>query len=249
MNRTAVRTALIGLLWLPLAAFAGLKEDMIALDRAYIPALAVTSQGTLEESQRAMALLNKQWAEFKQKHTGSLPKDKQWKSDLAKIDGMVAEANKIVASGKDLAKAHEALEGLRFTMADARKRAKMSYFLDGLTHFHEPMEAIVLTAKDKTPANFDDAEMKLIKDALAEAEKVWGVVRKTKIDAEYGFSDAQRETLAKLIANESQALETLKKALAANDKAAVIKAAGAIKPPFAKTFMSFGNFEPVRQQH
>ncbi len=241
-----IRAAFLGLLWLPLAAFAGLKEDMIALDRAYIPALAVTSQGTLEESQRAMALLNKQWADFKGKHANR-PQDKQWKADLTKIDGMIADANKIVAGGKDLVKAHEALEGLRFTMLDARKRAKMPYFLDSLTNFHEPMEAIVLAAKDKTPADFGDGEMALIKESLVDAEKRWAVVKKTKIDLEYGFSEAQRETLAKLIANESQALDTLKKALAADDKAAVIKGAVAIKPPFAKAFMNFGNFEAIKE--
>jgi hypothetical protein len=245
-SRSIIRAALIGLLLFPLAAFAGLKEDMIALDRAYIPALAVTSQGTLEESQRAMALLNKQWAEFKGKHANR-PQDKQWQADLTKIDGMIAEANKIVAGGKDLVKAHEVLEGVRFTMLEARTRAQMPYFLDALTNYHDPMEAIVLTAKDKTPANFGDGEIGLIKDSLADAEKRWAVVKQTRIDSEYGFSEAQRETLAKLIANESQALETLKKALAANDKAAVIKAAVAIKPPFAKTFMSFGDFEAIRR--
>jgi hypothetical protein len=245
-NRAITRAALIGMLLVPLTAFAGLKEDMIALDRAYIPALAVTSQGTLEESQRAMALLNKQWADFKAKN-GKRPSDKQWQADLTKIDGMIAEANKIVAGGKDLVKAHEALEDLRFVMAEARKRAKMSYFLDSLTAYHEPMEAIVLSAKDRTPADFGDADIGLIKQSLADAEKRWGAVRKTKIDAEYGFSDAQKETLAKLIASESQALDALKKAIASNDKAAIIKSAVAIKPPFAKAFMIFGNFEAVKQ--
>jgi hypothetical protein len=244
---TIIRAALLGLLWLPLASFAGLKEDMIALDRAYVPALAVTTEGKLEESQRAMALLNKEWAEFKGKHAASQAGDEQWESDLAKIDDMIAEANKIVAGGVELVKAHEALEGVRFTLLDARARAKMPYFLDALTNYHDPMEAIVLTAKDKTPATFDDAEIVLIRNALPEAEKRWEAVRKTRIDAEYGFSEAQRENLAKLIANETQALETLKQALAGSDKAAVIKAAVGIKPPFAKTFMAFGDFEPVRR--
>jgi hypothetical protein len=248
MNRTAtvIRAALVGLLFLPLVSFAGLKEDMIALDRAYIPAFSVTGQGTIEESQRAMALLNKQWTDFKQKHAASLPNDKQWPSDLAKIDGLIAQANKVVASGKDLGKARTALEGFRFTMTEVRVRAGMPYFLDALLQFHGPMEAIVRSAKDKTPATLTDADVAQIRSALPDAEKRWGVIAKTRIDAEYGFSEAQRENLAKLIAEETVALETLKSTLAGNDKAAVLKATLAIRPGFGKVQRLFGNFESLR---
>ncbi len=246
-NSAIARAALVASLCLPLLSFAGLKEDMVALDRAYIPALAVTTQGSLPESQRAMEILNKQWAAFKKQHAAAKGGDKQWQKDFAEIDRMIAEANKVVAGGTDIVKAHEALEGVRFTLLAMRARSKMPYYLDALTHFHDPMEAIVLAVKDKKPDTLSDADAAKIKEALPEAEKLWAKVKLSRVDPAFGLSTEQQQNLDKLIANETQALETLRQALAGSDKAALIKAAMAIKPAFAKIYMSFGNFAPVRQ--
>jgi hypothetical protein len=241
------RALVLAALCLPLAAFAGLKEDMVAFDRAYIPALAVTAEGKLPESQRAMEQLNKQWAAFKKQHATTRGGDKKWKTDLADIDRMIAEANKVVAGGVDIQQAHNALEGVRLTMLDMRARSKMPYYVDMLTHFHDPMEEIVLLAKDKTPATFGAEEIAKLRAALPEAEKRWAAVKATRLDPAFGFNAEQQANLAKLVASESAALETLKQALAGDDRAAIIKAALAVKPPFAKIFMAFGNFEPVRR--
>ena len=242
-----LRALILPALWLPLVAFAGLKEDMVALDRAYIPALAVTTEGKLPESQRAMEQLNKQWAAFKQQNATIKGGDTQWKSDIAAIDRMIAEANKVVAGGVDLVKAHEALEGVRMTMLAMRARSRMSYYLDALTHFHDPMEDIVLAAKDKTPETFGEADLAKIRAALPLAEKRWAEVKAMRVDPAFMLSAEQQQTLTGLIASESAALDTLKKALAGSDRAALIKAAVAIKPAFARIYMSFGNFEPVRR--
>lgn len=249
MKRTSSinRALLLAALWLPLASFAGLKEDMVALDRAYIPALAVTTEGKLAESQRAMEQLNRQWATFKRQHAASKGGDQQWKTDLANIDRMIADANKVVAGGTDLVKAHEALEGVRFTLLEMRARSRMPYYLDALTRFHDPMEEIVLAAKDKTPETFGDADIAKIRAALPEAAKRWTTVKATRVDPAFGLGAEQRQKLDQLIANEDQALENLKQALAGNDKAALIKAAVAIKPAFARIYVSFGDFAPVRQ--
>lgn len=241
-----IRTTILAALCLPLAAYAGLKEDMIALDRAYIPALAVTTEGKLPESQRAMELLNKQWALFKKQHAATKGGDAQWSKDMAGIDRMIADANKVVAGGVDLVKAHEALEGVRMTMLAMRARSRMPYYLDALTRFHDPMEDIVLAAKDKTPETFADADLTKIRTALPEAEKRWAEVKATRVDPAFALSPEQQKTLAGLIATESEALDNLKKALAGNDRAALIKAAVAIKPAFARIYMSFGDFAPVR---
>jgi len=234
-------------LGLPFASFAGLKEDMVALDRAYIPALAVTTEGKLPESQRAMELLTRQWTLFKQQNTAIKGGDRQWPKDMTDIDRMITDANKVVAGGVDLVKAHEALEGVRMTMLAMRARSKMPYYLDALTHFHDPMEEIVLAAKDKTPETFGEADLAKIRAALPEAEKRWAAVKATRVDPAFGLSAEQQQTLAGLIARESEALDNLRKALAGSDRAALIKAAVTIKPAFARIYISFGNFEAVRR--
>ena len=249
MTSTSIfnRALLLAALCLPLTAFAGLKEDMVVFDRAYIPALAVTAEEKLPESQRAMEQLNKQWAVFKKQHAATKGDDKKWKSDMAEIDRMITEANKVVTSGVDIQNAHNALEGVRLIMLDMRARSKMPYFLDVVTGFHDPMEEIVLLAKDKTSATLGAEEIGKLRAALPEAEKRWAAVKATRVDPAFGLNPEQQDNVAKLIANESAALETLKQALAGDDRAAIIKAAVSVKPPFAKLYMSFGNFEPVRR--
>jgi len=241
------RALLLAALCVPLAAFAGLKEDMVAFDRAYIPALAVTAEEKLPESQRAMEQLNKQWAAFKKQHATTKGGDKKWKSDIADIDRMITEANKVVAGGVNLQNAHNALEGVRLTMLDMRARSKMPYFLDVVTGFHDPMEEIVLLAKDKTPDTFGAEEIAKLRAALPEAEKRWTAVKATRVDPAFGLNAEQQENVAGLVVNESAALNALKQALAGDDRAAIIKAAVSVKPPFAKLYMAFGNFEPVRR--
>ncbi len=247
MKSTSIfkRALVLAALCLPLTAFAGLKEDMVAFDRAYIPALAVTAEGKLPESQRAMEQLNKQWAAFKKQNANAKGADKQWKTDFADIQRMITEANKIVASGTDIEKAHEALEGVRLTMLDMRARRKMPYYVDMLTHFHDRMEEIALIAKDKTPATLSAEDVGKLRATLPDAEKRWADVKATRLDPAFGFNAEQQDNLAKFVASESAALEALKQALTGDDRAAILKAATAIKPGFAKIFKAFGNFGPV----
>jgi hypothetical protein len=71
-----------------------------------------------------MNALNTQRASFKQKHMATKGGDRQWKTDMEKIDGLIVSANRIVDSGKDFAKAHEELEDVRLTFLDMRQRAE-----------------------------------------------------------------------------------------------------------------------------
>jgi len=53
---------------------------------------------------------------------------------------------------------------------------------------------------------------------------------------------AQREELARRRDAESAALESLDKALAANDRAEILAAAAGLKPPFERLYYFFGDF-------
>ena len=235
-------------LWLPAAASAGIEEDIVALDRAYIPALAVTSQEKLPESQRAMALLNRQWAEFKQRNPASRPGDPKWPADVAGIDQFLAETDRIVAAGgSGLEHAHEVLEGIRATLMDYRTRNKMPYYLDVLTHFHDAMEEIALAAKDRTPATLGDEQIAKMKTALAAADQRWAAVLAARVEPAFAFTAARQQNLDQLLAGQTKALDTLREALAGSDRAAQLKAANGIKPAFAKIYMSFGDFEALRK--
>lgn len=241
--KNAIRCLLV-LALLPFAASAaGLKEDMIALDRAYIPALSITNRiPQSADTKPAMAAMNVQWASFKQKYMATQGGDKQWQPDMQKIDGLMAAANRIVDSGKDFVKAHEELEGVRLTFLEMRQRAKMSYYLDDLTRFHDPMEEIHLAAKDKSGEQLTDNDLAKIRNHFPEAEKQWARVLAVKIDPGFQPTDEKREQQNKLLASETRAMEALKQALAAGDKAAIAKSAQGLRGPFSQLYGSFGDF-------
>lgn len=224
-----------------------LRQDMVKLDKAYIAALALTSQGKAAESRKAMEILSGSWKQFKDRYYEANPDDQQWKRDFDAADHMIAEASQIVGSDRKVTDAHEALEEIRMVMMKLRARNEIEYFVDQLTAFHEPMEAIVLAAKDKTSETLTDADIQRIRETLPEAEKLWARAMAGNLDgAIYQLEATQLERARKLMQAEQQALAALKSALAGGDKPGIIKAAVSIKPNFAALFMTFGDFTPFK---
>lgn len=224
-----------------------LRQDMVKLDKVYIAALALTTQGKVAESRKVMETLTKSWKNFRSAYYDANPKDRQWKADFDKVDHMIAEAAAIVVSDRKVTDAHEALEDVRMVMMKLRSRNKIEYFVDRLTGFHEPMEVIVLNAKDKTPETITDADIGRIRKMLPEAEKRWNIVMAGKLDAKtYQLDKEQFEQARKLMQVQQRALDDLKAALASGDKQKIIKTAVGIKPNFAELFMTFADFKPYR---
>lgn len=243
-------TLLIVVLGLMLAGFSAgdLRQEMVKLDKVYIAALALTSQGKADDSRKAVNALRESWQSFKAKHYGANPADKQWKADFDAVQKMVAKAVAIVGTpGKPVTEAHEALEDVRTVLMKLRVRNRVDYYIDGLTAFHHPMEDIVLAAKDKTAQTLSDADVSKIRARLPEADELWKRVQASKLDAAtYQLSAAQAEDVAKLVKLEAAAVAALQEAVKSGDKAQIAKAAVAIKPNFAKLFMTFADFAPYR---
>ena len=157
-------------------------REYAALDKAYIPALVLTNQGNIQQSQKAMTRFKEVWEAFANKHYPLVPKDPEFRRSLDKVQNAVRTADQIVNSGENLEDAHVALEEIRFILMALRKsrlffydreKAKQPegglgiphvYYIDNLTEFHEPMEVIVLTAKGKTPETLTNADIMKIND-------------------------------------------------------------------------------------
>jgi hypothetical protein len=126
-----------------------------------------------------------------------------------------------------------------------RQRNHLDYFVDALTTFHEPMETIVLAAKDRTSDTLTEADIAHIRKMLPQAEQAWQRVAAARLDADdYMLAPAQADDARKLMALEAASLSALKDALASDDKARIVRAAVAVKPHFAKLFMTFGDLKP-----
>ena len=218
-----------------------LVKDMVALDRQYIAALALTSQQKLKPAADAMARLLPLWKSFNYKHSNMVKKDTAWKTDMVKIDHYIQAANKIVKTGKNLIDAHEELEQVRIVMMHARERLHIDYFIDHLTRFHVPMETLVLTVKGKSASDISSETVAKMKTELKMAKSLWQKVIQAEVDKNlFGFSDEKANMVKGLKLKETEALARLETALAAGNHDVIIKAGVAIKPPFAKMFMLFG---------
>jgi hypothetical protein len=220
-----------------------LLQDMAAFDRAYVPALAVTGEHKLKAARKAMARLNGEWKTFRNRYQGSLGSDKAWQEGFMQIDAHVRRANAVVANGDTLNQAHQALEEVRVILMNLRRHDGMQYFPDALTAYHEPMEAIVLAARGKTARTLGEAELARLSRTLPEARRLWQEAVKTPMDAGvFRFKPAWTQAVQAAIQQESEALQMLEKALASHDRAQIVPAVAAIKPPFARLYGLFGDF-------
>lgn len=218
-------------------------QDMAAFDRAYVAALALTSDQKQEPSRKSMARLNTAWLTFRKRYQVSLGTDHKWRAGFAKIDEQIRRADTIVTRATGLIEAHEALEEVRVIFMQLRRHDAIPYFPDALTAYHEPMEAIVLAAKGKTPQTLSDADLATIVRTLPEAKKLWQEAIKIPVaDDVFGFDPSRSQAVNAAIQQESEALQKLEKALATRDRALLIPAAVGIKPPFARLYKQFGDF-------
>lgn len=214
----------------------------MALDRAFVPAYGVLNRTPAEpdNAKRAMDALNAQWAGFKQKYAAAQGGDAQWPSDMERIDRMMVTASRIVDSGADFPRARDELKGMRQAFLGMRQRQNMPYLLDDVVRFHDPMEAIHLTARGKTGEQLSDADVARITALFSDAEQRWAKVQSAAGDPAFAPTPERREALNKLIANESRALAALKQALAAGDREAIAQTAQGLRGPFTGLHSSFG---------
>ena len=223
-----------------------LKKDFVMFDKAFIPPLALTNAEKVQPSRKAMKILKENWTVFQSKYLDFIADDPEWKGDMAKIGQQIAEADRIVASGKNLMEAHEALEEIRLITLEMRKRNHIEYFMDPLTEFHAYMEEIFHTGQDNNPDDLTDEDIKGLAFTLSEAIKLWNEIGGIAFDQDlYGFDDHQVTAMKNLHKGEAQSLARVDEAIKAKDKPAIIKSARGVKPNYAKLYKMFGDFEKV----
>lgn len=240
---------LAGLLYCVFPTFGqtAFEKDCAAFDRGYIPALVATKSGNMIASQNAITNLNRFWKVFKQNYAGSYDADTQWPADFNQVEAKLLAATQIVQNGGPLTRAHDELESIRTTLMELRLRNGIVYYLDYLTRYHEPMEAIVRMASEKTPETLSDSDVERMSDAAARARQLWIEVKSAKFDAVlFGFEEGKVNALQHRIEEEDKALAALRTALRSDDRSMVIEKAKALQPPFAELYKLFGDFSSFK---
>ena len=223
-------------------------KDTAVFDKAYIPALFLTSQGKVEESKLSMKFLKEEWAVFKKRYYSAQPNDAQWKKDMDKVEEMIMAADSTVASGKDLRSAHGDLEGAGGILMEARQRNKIEYFPDYLTEFHGIMEEIFEAAVNWKPETLSEKDIQTIQKVLSEGLEAWDGTKKAKFIPDlYGFSPEKVQKMRNLHKAEEDALLAFQEAIKKGDKAEIIKEALSLKPKYASIYLLFGDLERLKK--
>ena len=214
-------------------------------DKVYTPALFLTNLEKLNPSKKSITRLKERWSSFKEKYYEYKKEDAQWSKDFDKVDNSIMEADKIISSNGNLKEAHEILETVRYTFINTRRRNNIDYYIDYITDFHDPMEHIVLRAKDKTPITLRDEDIEFIEKSLPEALTLWTNLKKAKFDRSlFLFSKEKFKKMEDIIDAETKTLEDLKIAIKnKSDKDYIIRKAIGIKKNFVLLFKLFGDFE------
>jgi hypothetical protein len=223
---------------------AGFVPAMVAVDKAYIPALALSGQpDQAAKAKAALAGFITAWKEFKDGPAAGSGFDEQWRRDLDEVDGAIASAtNALVVEGEG-AKAHEALEAVRMTLLEARQRMKVPYFLDYVTLYHNSMEDILNGKPDNAIKDWSAAErLSFVSDLDI------GIARWNKVKAmegllpEAGLSPTAFASYSSQWQVVARIMTGIRGALDAGDDEALAEFLVQLKPGFTKTFFLFGTF-------
>jgi len=230
------------------AAVAGpTLHAMVAFDAAYIPALAATSAAALDPkaagSARAAAqALQGEWPGLRARLATAWGEREApgWAGALQRVDRHIAGATQAVQRG-DWSVAHDQLEEVRVELMQARRAQGMDYFVDRLTAYHEPMEVLALAGATLKPAELTHERREALATGWRQASSMWAEIERFAVPAEaYGLTVQRKAQLDQGIAQERAALDTLGSAVRSADAVDLLKAAAAIKPPFARVFTAFG---------
>lgn len=222
---------------------ADLLSFSAAFDRVYIPALALTNQQKQAPSEAAIARLQESVVSMTPDATALLSLASGDSESWTAIQEAIAEADEFVQAG-ELSEAHEALEPIRGLLTRDRKQVSLEYPIDRLNEFHDVMETIVKPTMKAQPQDIDEKYLATLKESAVEASTLWSRVEQTSFASpDFQLTDQDRQKLDEMIAAERQALTKLQHALRDSDPSAILPAAKAIKPPFAQTYMLFGDFQ------
>jgi hypothetical protein len=234
-------------------AQAALLDNSIALDAVYIPALSLTNAkpGDTVAADKARAAMQRLDADWPALRAALLP-DLSGKTPaqaaaarktLAQVDQALAESRKAVAAGTFEA-AHTALEDVRIDLMKLRVALGVDYFMDRLTAFHEPMEELAQAGISTPAQELTPARRAAMEEAFARARGLWrGIEQNLPNPQAYHLNEARLAQFNRGMADVTAALSRLSDALRGTDNAALLKAAAAIKPPFARTFTAFGDYK------
>lgn len=197
----------------------------------YRTALFATNTGDAAKSVKTLAAFADSWQALTVTYANAPPPqylaDPMWAETLSQVQVMIAEAQADVAV-PDLAKAHEALEGVRAQIGGLHLRNGMLGFSDRMNAYHAEMEDVLgldLATADAATLTGHAAVLRYLAKDIASYPPA-----EAAGNADY---DA-------LFAAFKASVDGFSAAVALGDMAAIKAAASVLKPAYSKFFVNFG---------
>jgi len=225
-----------------------LAKDMIAFDKAYIPALTLTGEKEVGPAKQALKILNEEWAAFVAKHGKEAEGNLELKRVLGQVGQLIQSANRIMNTTGDLPQAHQALESVRRAFFNFRKKSRIGYYLDNFNELQDTLGDIVWIERWRTPETLTDDEVKEIAETLKTAIGLCDRIQQEEFDTElFGFSAEKSARLRVEMGLESDALKSLQQAIERKDKAQIFRTVSPLRPHSNAAYILFGDFERVKK--
>ena len=214
-----------------------LVQDMIDLERVYIPALFLTSQNA-PTAVPAFNSYESSWNNFRDEYGTYRSSERNWIDYFDTVQDLVDYAGELVVGGH-LLEAHEVLELVRTTMRELRMRNGFPKFnTDELTAFHSIMGEIIAISIEDFDGNTIDTLYELYRDA----SHAWFKVEKNSVDQDaWVLTDDEMLEYSAYVQAERTALDTFEMALIGGDVATIRLAAMGLKPAQAKAYLLLGD--------
>lgn len=209
-----------------------------AMQSAYGPyrvALFKTNSNAQAEAFAAVADAQKAWTALRERFAAKPPapydRDAQFADSLARVDAVYRKAAKEV-SDNQLAAAHETLEEARDLMSELRKRNNVAVFSDAMNAYHAQMEHVLGEGPAMLGSSGSRAPLVASVGALHYLAQQLASNAPASMASNAEFQQALQAVLV--------SVNSLQKALWAQDDGAAKEALSKLKGPYSKFFLKFG---------
>ncbi|MEO0108036.1 MAG: hypothetical protein ABIK62_02545 [candidate division WOR-3 bacterium] len=219
-------------------------RDSAALDRQMIPIMAMCGEGRIRDARQAISALNSEWSLFVTTYRNYKPGDSLWRPGFAHMDSLMNEANRFLSAEGALTRVLMRLRAVRAMLTQLRQRHGISYYLDLLDAFAEPLESLTRPALDPLMPVLSDSVVAQMQAQIPLVQERWQAVLNARFEpGRYGFTARRNSERDSLLRAETRALEHLSSTLASGTRSEI--AAAAEKAWYGCVALDnlFGNFE------
>ncbi len=218
-----------------------LMDDMVQLDRAYIPTVYYLKKGDMPKAKLAYAALVKEWQNLNTGYRKAYLEE-DWTTTLDLVDGHFKKSGKAFLENDDYwALCH--LENARFEWTDLRRRYDMKYYVDYLYEFQMAWEVVTETINDPVLCWLQWNEFeRQVKDA----EMAWkDLMAKPLEENLIKFSKEEKQKFIKLREDANETWKAFKKEMDCADREKIALTANEMTIQFDQFMNHFGNFGPT----